>query len=115
MLKECAKSCGVTPNLRTGHAVVYEGEDAAVGAFRFAENYSSQYEHGMIGSDVVLDVARQLMEKISSEYVVPEELTHCGDNKRKICSAGKLWKRAEVRYMESVDCSRRLTISSSLL
>jgi tetratricopeptide (TPR) repeat protein len=95
MLKECAKSCGVTPQQHIGDARVYEGEDAAIGAFRFAENYSGYYPNGMIGSDVVLDIARDLTDKIPSDYVVPEDITHCGDTKRKVCSAGKLWKRAE--------------------
>ena len=95
MKKECAKSCNVEPQLRLGAAQVYDGEDAAIGAFRFAENYSRHYTNGMIGSDIVLDIARNLIANLPNDYVVPEEITHCGDSKRRPCSAGKLWKRAE--------------------
>ena len=95
MKKECAKSCGIKEQIRTGQAQMYEGEDAAIGAFRFAEHYSTHYPNGLINSDVVLDIARELTAKIPNDYVVPEDITHCGDTKRRPCSAGKLWKRAE--------------------
>ena len=95
MLKECAKSCGVKPDPRVGQVKVFHGEDAAIGAFRFAENYSAYYPNGMVGSAVVLDIAKDLAAKIPEDYIIPEDITHCGDSKRRPCSAGKLWKRAE--------------------
>jgi len=49
MLQNCAGSCSddddaddVDQPAMKGKAYVYSGEDAAVGAFRFAENYSSK-------------------------------------------------------------------------
>jgi len=84
-----------------GTAFVYQGEDAATGAFRFAEHYSSHYTHETVPIPVVLDVARDLQESLLASaggYVPPEDVTHCGgDAKKKSrpCSAGKLWKRAE--------------------
>ena len=50
MLQNCAGSCSdddtneddVDQPAMKGNAYVYSGEDAAVGAFRFAENYSSK-------------------------------------------------------------------------
>jgi hypothetical protein len=84
-----------------GVASVYDGEDAAVGAFRFAENYSTEYPNGVIPTSTVLNVARDLqrsMAESNAEYVPPTSVTHCGggsNKKSRPCSAGKLWKRAE--------------------
>jgi hypothetical protein len=111
MLEGCPFSCGGTnngedgsePTKATAKAYVYEGEDASIGAFRFAEMYSSAYEIGTIitiPTPVVLDVAKQLQETLAaSGYKPPQEVTHCGGGgdgkKKKPCSAGKLWKRSE--------------------
>ena len=84
-----------------GVADVYDGEDAAIGAFRFAEHYSAEYPNGVVPIPAVLDVARELqrsMAEKSAGYSPPTSVTHCGgDSKKKSrpCSAGKLWKRAE--------------------
>ena len=99
MLVECAASCnsvgaGTNQSKQSGTAEVYEGEDGAVAAFRFAEMYSSYYTDG-ISTQLVLDVAKELNDKLPESYVVPQDITHCGDTKRRPCSAGKLWKRAE--------------------
>jgi len=77
-------------------ARIYDGEDVGVGAFRFAEEYSKYIPEAMM-TQKVLDVAHQLQEKLSDEaYTPPRELTHCtSNNKQRVCSAGKLWKRAE--------------------
>jgi len=73
-------------------AYVYEGEDVGVGAFRFAEEYSSNLEGSQV-TKTVRGVAKQLLEELTSKnYTPPRELTHCG---KRSCSAGKLWKRAE--------------------
>ncbi|KAL7536922.1 hypothetical protein ACHAXR_007471 [Thalassiosira sp. AJA248-18] len=101
MLKECAASCGVAAPgdakvEKKGAAYVYQGEDAAIGAFRFAEQFSSQYTHGVIPTSIVLDIARELNSSLPDDYTPPKDVTHCGDDKkRRACSAGKLWKRAE--------------------
>jgi DnaJ family protein C protein 3 len=68
-------------------ASVFTGEDAALGAFRFGEEYSFQ------GVDELISLSSQLQEKLDrAEYITPEEITHCG---KRVCSAGKLRKRAE--------------------
>ena len=73
-------------------ATVYEGEDAGIGAFRFAEEHSGLIDDSQM-SKAVLDVAQQLHDKLSAEdYKPPKDISHCG---KKPCSAGKLWKRAE--------------------
>jgi len=113
MLENCAASCstddettaedtedeeGEEQIIPKGSAQVYDGEDAAVGAFRFAEEYSRHYTNDMIPIATVLTVARQLQDSISSDYIPPQEITHCGGGdgkKSRPCSAGKLWKRAE--------------------
>jgi len=116
MLENCAASCadnGATTDdndeedeaqeeqiIPKGSAHIYEGEDAAMGAFRFAEQYSRHYTNDMIPIPTVLDVARELQEATNnSGYTPPNDITHCGggDAKKKSrpCSAGKLWKRAE--------------------
>lgn len=111
MLENCAASCSTeddntTDNdnendVRTGRAYIYQGEDAAIGAFRFAENYSTYFKNEMIPTSTVLDVARELQTSLSNsgtEYTPPNDITHCGgdsNKKSRPCSAGKLWKRAE--------------------
>jgi len=115
MLENCAASCaedGATTDdddeeegeeeqiIPKGSAHIYEGEDAAMGAFRFAEQYSRHYTNDMIPIPTVLSVARELQEATNnSGYTPPNDITHCGggDAKKKSrpCSAGKLWKRAE--------------------
>ncbi|KAL7517474.1 hypothetical protein ACHAWX_002397, partial [Stephanocyclus meneghinianus] len=92
MLLRCPSSCGAA--LPRAH--VYPGEDAAVGAFRFAERYSSLFEDGRMPIEMVLDVARKLEGSLPEGYAAPDEVTRCGEGaKRRTCSAGKLWKRAE--------------------
>jgi hypothetical protein len=85
MLENCATSCG------GGAAYVGDGEDAAVGAFRFAEESSND-----LPVEKVLEVAQKLQDAYltgkEDGYTPPKELTHCG---KRVCSAGKLWKRAE--------------------
>jgi len=114
MLENCAASCsdnGATTDddnddddeeeqiIPKGSAHIYEGEDAAMGAFRFAEQYSRHYTNDMIPIPTVLDVARELQEATHSGYTPPNDITHCGGGdatkKSRPCSAGKLWKRAE--------------------
>mmetsp|Transcript_25252 Transcript_25252/g.39176 ORF Transcript_25252/g.39176 Transcript_25252/m.39176 type:complete len:700 (-) Transcript_25252:144-2243(-) len=115
MLENCAASCsddGATTEdddedeaqeeqiIPKGSAHIYEGEDAAMGAFRFAEQYSRHYTNDMIPIPTVLDVARELQEATNnSGYTPPNDITHCGggdaNKKSRPCSAGKLWKRAE--------------------
>mmetsp|Transcript_25324 Transcript_25324/g.45650 ORF Transcript_25324/g.45650 Transcript_25324/m.45650 type:complete len:682 (-) Transcript_25324:439-2484(-) len=108
MLKNCAASCGISDESKgsttkkQGRAYIYQGEDAAIGAFRFAENYSAHYALQTIPTLVVLDVARELQQSLATtseneeEYTPPKDVTHCSSGeKRKKCSAGKLWKRAE--------------------
>lgn len=115
MLDHCAASCGVDNGddendgaknkaRKQGRAYVYEGEDAAVGAFRFAENYSAHYPHQMVPTATVLDVARELQGALPEGYAPPKDVTHCGEDskKRRPCSAGKLWKRAEEMRKEDM-------------
>lgn len=46
--------------------------------------------------EMVLDVARKLEGSLPEGYAAPDEVTQCGEGaKRRTCSAGKLWKRAE--------------------
>jgi tetratricopeptide (TPR) repeat protein len=126
MLEHCAASCAAVDNngddmdnndddeeeeeeeeivIPKGNAYIYDGEDAAVGAFRFAEQYSRYYTNGMIPIPTVLHVAHDLLDSITTnissdeEYTPPQSITHCGggegNKKSRPCSAGKLWKRAE--------------------
>ncbi|KAL7454410.1 hypothetical protein ACHAWC_006058 [Mediolabrus comicus] len=126
MLEHCAASCAAVENnngddmnnneddeeeeeeeeivIPKGNAYIYDGEDAAVGAFRFAEQYSRYYTNGMIPIPTVLHVVHDLLDSIttnigSDEYIPPQSITHCGggegNKKSRPCSAGKLWKRAE--------------------
>ena len=51
----------------------------------------------MIPTSTVLDIARQLQTALN-DYTPPQDITHCGgdsNKKARVCSAGKLWKRAE--------------------
>lgn len=102
MLENCPASCSTDDEgidqpdneestANKGRAYVFEGEDASIGAFRFAEQYSSEYKNEMIPSSTVLDIARALQRALG-DYTSPKDITHCGKKK---CSAGKLWKRAE--------------------
>ena len=115
MLNNCAVSCDTdaddegeaeeTPprTMNQGMAHVYPDEDAAIGAFRFAERYSMHYIRGtetVIPTAVVLDVARALQKSLATPDGVarpaPDHvLCSSANSKRKPCSAGKLWKRAE--------------------
>ena len=116
MLEHCAASCDEDIDeeegseeeeeqiIPKGTAYIYNGEDAAVGAFRFAEEYSRYYMNDMVPISTVVSVARDLQESLlsskNSEYIPPKEITHCGSGsgegkKSRPCSAGKLWKRAE--------------------
>ena len=118
MLENCAASCSSASateddnatddenqanekDVRKGRAYIYQGEDAAIGAFRFAENYSTYFKNEMIPTATVLEIARNLQTSLSnsdSEYTPPNDITHCGvdsNKKSRPCSAGKLWKRAE--------------------
>ncbi|GMH96044.1 hypothetical protein TrST_g917 [Triparma strigata] len=67
-------------------AYVDDGEDYAIGAFRFAE------DHSFFHVETVLDVAKKLQVELPETYSTPESLTKCG---KKTCSAGKLWKRSD--------------------
>jgi tetratricopeptide (TPR) repeat protein len=90
MLENCAASCNQS---RKATAVVYEGEDVGVAAFRFAEEYSATIDSDTESHEIVMQVARQLQDLLEAQnYEPPKELTHCG---KRQCSAGKLWKRAE--------------------
>lgn len=82
MANNCAASCNQSKIVK---ALVYQGEDAAVAAFRFAE------ETAVTDTQIVLDVAQSLRDALG-DYNPPTELTKCG---KRSCSAGKLWKRAE--------------------
>ena len=101
MHEDCATSCGVT---REAVVHVLDGEDAAMGAVRFAE------EQNLLGNDdndtndnaqssstvLLLATAQALHAKLQSDvptYEIPKEFSHCGG--KRPCSAGKLWKRAE--------------------
>jgi tetratricopeptide (TPR) repeat protein len=110
MLENCAASCSGDDvaddnddddddgKQRKGEARVYEGEDAAIGAFRFVEEYASYYPNGVVPTGTVLNFARALVEQGPDNYAPPTSVTHCGgDGKKKSrpCSAGNLWKRAE--------------------
>ena len=115
MLNNCAVSSNTdaddegeaeeTPprTMNQGMAHVYPDEDAAIGAFRFAERYSMHYIRGtdtVIPTAVVLDVARELQKSLATPDGVarpaPDHvLCSSANSKRKPCSAGKLWKRAE--------------------
>ena len=91
MLENCATSCNdiasQQPKQIVATAYVNDGEDAAIGAFRFAEEYNVGETHA------VLDVAKKLQDKLGDDYTPPKDLTHCGG--KRICTAGKLWKRSE--------------------
>lgn len=89
MLENCARSCGVTSKKVVS---IFDSEDAAMGAFRFAED--SNLEANAESIALVLDTAKQLQSKLSENdaYTIPKDITHCG---KRPCSAGKLWKRAE--------------------
>lgn len=98
MLKNCATSCATVGSHNKGTAEIYNGEDAAVSAFRFAEEFGHLYQNedqnGMPISKVI-EIHAILQKKIDeehNEYQPSKEITHCGSKK---CSAGKLWKRAE--------------------
>lgn len=92
MMADCPASCGVKT---MATAYVNEGEDSGIGAFRFAEDY-----HIVEQAELVLNVAKQLLERLAdAEYTPPKELTHCG---KRLCSAGKLWKRAEEMRKEDM-------------
>mmetsp|Transcript_2529 Transcript_2529/g.5377 ORF Transcript_2529/g.5377 Transcript_2529/m.5377 type:complete len:722 (-) Transcript_2529:60-2225(-) len=118
MSKSCALSCSTAGNnnedeeeddeeeeqeevtYQKGRAFIYQGEDAAIGAFRFAEQYSAHYPLQTMSTSAVLQVARDLRQSLATsaeEYTPPQDVTHCGGDKakKKKCSAGKLWKRAE--------------------
>ena len=89
MLPNCPVSCEAP---QTATAYVYEGEDAAVGAIRLAE------EHGLDDIPELLSGYRKLNNALSDNtYTPPQELTHCSGSGSTVrpCSAGKLWKRAE--------------------
>lgn len=133
MLENCAASCaniGSDDNddgdvgareesdeivTNKGTALIYEGEDAAIGAFRFAERYTSHYENEVIPVSTVLDIARELQQSLTSspsgqDYTPSIDITHCGgesgNKKSRPCSAGKLWKRAEdMRKAELYDAA----------
>jgi ShK domain-like len=87
MLENCAVSCD-SPRQRT--AFIADGEDFAVGAIRFSEDF------GVQDIPFLLQVAKKLLDA-SSDYTPPGELTHCiaPGKPTKPCTAGKLWKRAE--------------------
>eukprot|EP00584_Thalassiosira_punctigera_P022708 CAMPEP_0172573142 /NCGR_PEP_ID=MMETSP1067-20121228/136037_1 /TAXON_ID=265564 ORGANISM="Thalassiosira punctigera, Strain Tpunct2005C2" /NCGR_SAMPLE_ID=MMETSP1067 /ASSEMBLY_ACC=CAM_ASM_000444 /LENGTH=679 /DNA_ID=CAMNT_0013365739 /DNA_START=346 /DNA_END=2385 /DNA_ORIENTATION=+ len=111
MMENCVASCGgggdeESAQPKRGRAHVYEGEDAAVGAFRFAEGYSNWYTHETVPTEVVLDVARKLVKSIEErapDYAPPKDVTHCSSGeKQRPCSAGKLWKRAEEMRKEDM-------------
>jgi len=90
MLENCAASCNQS---RKATAVVYEGEDVGVAAFRFAEEHSATFDSDTESHEIVMHVAHQLQDILTAQnYEPPKELTHCG---KRQCSAGKLWKRAE--------------------
>lgn len=110
MLENCAASCSGDDvaddnndddddgKQRKGEARVYEGEDAAIGAFRFVEEYASYYPNGVVPTATVLNFSKALIEQGPDNYSPPTSVTHCGgDGKKKSrpCSAGNLWKRAE--------------------
>lgn len=105
MLESCAAACSEgdveddDEGRRMGEARVYEGEDAAMGAFRFVEEHASFYPNGVVPTSIVLDVARLLADRAPADsYAPPTSVTHCGGDGRKKsrpCSAGNLWKRAE--------------------
>ncbi len=115
MLDNCAASCSAAADdgaggqrdeiaAKKGMAFIYKGEDAAIGAFRFAEQYASHYENEMIPTSTVLHIARELQNSLAispsgQDYTPPVDVTHCGGEsdkkKSRPCSAGKLWKRAE--------------------
>jgi hypothetical protein len=74
-------------------AYVYDGEDAGIGAFRFAETYASFYNDLTMPVPTVMEVAHKLNDALtSSNYTPPDELTKCG---KRACSAGKLWKLSD--------------------
>ncbi|KAL3908860.1 MAG: hypothetical protein SGARI_002876 [Bacillariaceae sp.] len=94
MLPNCPVSCHQSP--QTATAYVYEGEDAAAGAIRLAE------EHGLEDIPELIGGYKRLHEALSSghTYTPPQELTHCSGSGSsgstvRPCSAGKLWKRSE--------------------
>ena len=89
-------------------AYVLDGEDAAIGAFRFAEQHGAHY-HNQISTETVLDIAKELDANLSArvpDYAPPKDVTHCGSadatKRSKPCSAGKLWKRAEEMRKEDM-------------
>ena len=117
MLRHCAAFCSNNDKAKKTKATAYvlEGEDAGVGAFRFAEDYGVFED-----IDMVVNVAQQLEAKLlalavttttsphedddggdqnnndndnnNNYYTPPRDITHCG---KRPCSAGKLWKRAQ--------------------
>lgn len=81
MLESCAASCSPTDEdeeeedepaevIPKGRAFVYQGDDAAIGAFRFAEQYSSYYTNEVMPTAAVLDLARKLQWSISDRKSV---------------------------------------------
>jgi tetratricopeptide (TPR) repeat protein len=132
MLENCAASCIAIGNgdneddededgagerrdeiaAKKGMAFIYKGEDAAIGAFRFAEQYASHYENEVIPTSTVLHIARELQHSLATspfgpDYIPSVDVTHCGgESKSRLCSAGKLWKRAEeMRKAELYDAA----------
>lgn len=88
MIPTCPISCGSPIQAM---ASIYQGEDAALGAVRFAE------EHGLDDPSQLLEIVEKLVAAgDSAGYEPPQELIRCtSGGKSKPCSAGKLWKRAE--------------------
>jgi len=93
MMENCHGTCTGTPQTVTVN--MYDGDDVGVAAFRFAEEYSDKFASLEATQEKVMNLARQLQEALEAEtntYEPPKELTYCG---KRLCSAGKLWKRAE--------------------
>ena len=75
------------PRKINASARILPGEDAALGAFRFAEEYT------LWDIDTVMNVMEELDGNLPEGYEPDEELVpKCG---KRACSAGKLWKRAD--------------------
>jgi tetratricopeptide (TPR) repeat protein len=93
MMENCHGTCTGTPQTVTVN--MYDGDDVGVASFRFAEEYSDKFASLEATQEKVMNLARQLQEVLEAEtntYEPPKELTYCG---KRLCSAGKLWKRAE--------------------
>lgn len=103
MLHHCAGSC---EQLVFREATILPGEDAAAGAFRYAEDFNQykleKFQFDILPISTVVDIAYALQAELTDlrpDYEVDEGIANCG---KELCSADMLWRRAEDQMMEEL-------------